>query len=128
MRVVLDCNVLISAGLNPGICRTVLHEVLESHQCILSAQILREYVTVARRKRFAGVQETLISLIQVVSRNAAFVAPEPSTLHLPDPKDRAYLERRLPPRRLSSSPGTKSISPIRGIRAYGSSRRGSFWR
>jgi predicted nucleic acid-binding protein len=47
MRVVLDCNVLISAGLNPGICRTVLHEVLESHQCILSAQILQEYVTVA---------------------------------------------------------------------------------
>lgn len=95
MRVVLDCNVLISAGLNPGICRTVLHEVLESHQCILSAQILREYVTVARRKCFAGAQETLISLIQVVSRNAAFVAPEPSTLHLPDSKDRPYLDAAL---------------------------------
>lgn len=89
MRVVLDCNVLISAGLNPGICRTVLHEVLESHQCILSAQILREYVTVA------GAQETLITLIQVVSRNAAFVAPEPSALHLPDSKDQAYLDAAL---------------------------------
>lgn len=69
--------------------------MLESHQCILSAQILREYVTVVRRKRFVGAQETLISLIRVVSRNAAFVAPEPSTLHLPDPKDRAYLDAAL---------------------------------
>jgi predicted nucleic acid-binding protein len=31
----------------------------------------------------------------VVSRNAAFVAPEPLTLHLPDPKDRAYLDAPL---------------------------------
>lgn len=95
MRVVLDCNVLISAGLNPGICRTVLHEVLESHQCILSAEILREYVTVARRKRFARAEEILISLIQVVGRNAAFVAPQSSALRLLDPKDQAYLDAAL---------------------------------
>jgi putative PIN family toxin of toxin-antitoxin system len=95
MRVVLDCNVLISAGLNPGICRTVLYEVLESHQCILSAEILREYVTVARRKRFARAEEILISLIQVVSRNAAFVAPQSSALRLLDPKDQAYLDAAL---------------------------------
>ena len=57
MRVVLDRNVLISAGLNAGICRTVLYEVLEIlHQCILSTEILREYVTVARRKRFARAE------------------------------------------------------------------------
>ena len=34
-------------------------------------------------------------MIQVVSRNAAFVAPQPSALHLLDPKDRVYLDAAL---------------------------------
>lgn len=95
MKVVLDCNVLISAGLNAGVCREVLTAVQRSHQCVLSAEILREYVTVARRPRFARAGETLMRLIQVVSVNAAFVAPETAAASLPDPKDQAYLDAAL---------------------------------
>lgn len=58
-------------------------------------RILREYVTVARRPRFARAGETLIRLIQVVSVNAAFVAPETAAASLPDPKDQAYLDAAL---------------------------------
>ena len=95
MKVVLDCNVLISAGLNTGTCRDVFAAVIRSHQCILSKNILGEYVTVARRKHFAKVAANLIDLIRTVSRNAVFVTPEPASLRLPDPKDQIYLDAAL---------------------------------
>ena len=92
MRVVLDCNVLISAGLNAGVCRTVLREVVAAHQCVLSAEILREYVTVARRERFAAAQSSLIGLIEAVSSSAVLVTPAPAGFSLPDPQDQPYLD------------------------------------
>lgn len=95
MRVVLDCNVLISAGLNPGICQQVLLTVTRSHQCIVSAEILREYVSVVRRPRFSRAQAALIDLIQVVNLHAAFVTPDSSPFSLPDPKDQPYLDAAL---------------------------------
>jgi uncharacterized protein len=95
MKVVLDCNVLISAGLNTGTCRDVFAAVIHSHQCILSKNILGEYVTVARRKHFAKAAANLIDLIRTVSRNAVFVTPEPASLRLPDPKDQIYLDAAL---------------------------------
>ena len=95
MKVVLDCNVLISAGLNSGTCRDVFAAVIHSHQCILSKDIVGEYVTVARRKHFAKVAANLVGLIRSVSQNAVFVTPEPASLRLPDPKDQIYLDAAL---------------------------------
>jgi uncharacterized protein len=95
MKVVLDCNVLISAGLNTGTCRDVFAAVIRSHRCILSKDILGEYVTVARRQRFTKAAETLTGLIRLVSRNAVFVTPDASPLRVPDPKDQPYLDAAL---------------------------------
>ena len=95
MKVVLDCNVLISAGLNAGTCRTVLSDVVGAHQLILSQAILQEYVTVARRPRFAVAGNTLIGLIKAVSGNAVLVDPDPASVRLPDPKDQFYLDAAI---------------------------------
>lgn len=95
MKVVLDCNVLISAGLNAGTCRDVFAAVIDSHQCILSRDILGEYVTVARRKHFAKAVMTLFDLIRTASRNAVFVNPDASSLRVPDPKDQIYLDAAI---------------------------------
>jgi putative PIN family toxin of toxin-antitoxin system len=95
MRVVLDCNVLISAGLNAGTCRSVLSDVVRAHQLILSQAILQEYVTVARRPRFAVAGNTLIGLIKAVSGNAVLVAPDPAPVRLSDPKDQIYLDAAI---------------------------------
>ena len=78
MKVVLDCNVLISAGLNAWTCRTVLSAVVGAHQLVLSPTILQEYVTVTRRPRFADAEHTVMSLIRAVSGNAVLVDPEPA--------------------------------------------------
>lgn len=95
MKVVLDGNVLISAGLNPGTCREVITAVVPAHQLILSKAILREYITVARRRRFADAEATLIDLIKAVSRNAVLVTPDPAPVRLPDPQDQIYLDAAI---------------------------------
>ena len=95
MKVVLDCNVLISAGLNKGTCRDVFAAVIHSHQCILSKEILGEYVTVTRRKHFAKAAANLLDLIRLVSQNAIFATPLASPIRLPDPKDQIYLDAAL---------------------------------
>jgi putative PIN family toxin of toxin-antitoxin system len=94
MKVVLDCNVLISAGLNAGTCRSVLSDVVRAHQLILSQAILQD-VTVARRPRFAVAGNTLIGLIKAVSGNAVLVDPDPASVPLPDPKDQIYLDTAI---------------------------------
>ena len=95
MKVVIDCNIVISAGLNPGNCRRVIHTIVHSHECILSTDILREYDAVSKRERFAAVHGNLVQLIYSLSWNAHFVIPEPSIFRLPDVKDQVYLDTAL---------------------------------
>ena len=95
MKVVIDCNIVISAGLNPGNCRSVIHTVVHSHECILSIGILREYVAVAKREKFRPVHDNLAQIIYVLSWNANFVIPEPSAFSLPDVNDQIYLDTAL---------------------------------
>ena len=47
MRVVLDCNVLVSAARIDGACREVIDRVVRQHEIVLSAPILSEYEAVA---------------------------------------------------------------------------------
>ena len=95
MKVVIDCNILISAGLNPGNCRSVIHTVIHSHECILSTDILHEYDAVSKRDRFLAVRGNLVQIIYSLSWNAHFVTPEPSIFRLPDVKDQVYLDTAL---------------------------------
>ncbi len=95
MKVVLDCNVLISAGLNEGTCRTVLSDVVQAHRLILSPAILQEYIAVTRRPRFAVAANALIDLIKAASRKAVLVDPDPVRVRLPDPSDRIYLDAAI---------------------------------
>ena len=51
MKVVLDCNVLVSAGQTDVTYRKVIDRVVRSHQIILSTPILSEYIAVTGRPR-----------------------------------------------------------------------------
>ena len=91
MRVVLDCNVLISAGLADGICRKVINEVLIYHEIILSAPILLEYTLVADRPRFSSCSNELKSLIWQIERIAVIVEPAKLAFDIRDSDDEVYL-------------------------------------
>lgn len=91
MKVVIDCNVLISAGLKAGTCRAVLQTALAECQIVLSPDILAEYQDVISRPKFARVHDNLEAFMLDMARVAEFVYPEPATYLLPDPKDVPYL-------------------------------------
>ena len=50
MRVVIDCNVLVSAARTGGVCGRVIVEVMSHHETVLSDAIVDEYEMVAGRR------------------------------------------------------------------------------
>ncbi len=57
--------------------------------------ILREYVAVSKREKFATVHNNLIELIYELSWNANFIFPMPSIYRLPGRSDQVYLDTAL---------------------------------
>lgn len=92
MRVVLDCNIIISAGLNAGICGEVIAAVVRRHELLISADVLQEYLLVAKRKKFCNSYEQLALLIQILMQNAILVDPAAGGIGLPDAKDVMFLD------------------------------------
>ena len=91
MKVVIDCNILISAGLTAGTCRAVIQTSLAHCQIVMSPAILAEYQEVVSRPKFARVRDKLEGFMLDMARVAEFVYPEPIAYPLPDPKDVPYL-------------------------------------
>ena len=50
MRVVLDCNVVVSAARVDGTCREVIDRAVRGHQIVLSGPILSAYLAIAGRR------------------------------------------------------------------------------
>lgn len=95
LRVVVDCNVVVAAGLTDGICRAVIRDVVARHQMLLSEAILQEYLEVIARPKFASKYVAFQRLLDVLTVTATFVAPAQSPYVLPDPDDEIYLAAAL---------------------------------
>ncbi|MBF0318696.1 MAG: putative toxin-antitoxin system toxin component, PIN family [Nitrospirae bacterium] len=96
MRVILDCNVLISAGLNAGTCRDLIDEVILKHQLFLSHSIIAEYERVIKRFELNPMAtkifgETVPAILEV----ATIVEPLESYFKLTDHDDEIYLATAL---------------------------------
>jgi len=91
MRIVVDCNVVIAAGLTNGTCRAVLQWVLQNHTLILSEEIAQEYACVIKREKFRPywpyLQELTLSLCQIGFLVNSTVSP----YSLSDKEDEKYL-------------------------------------
>ena len=95
MKIILDCNVIISAGLSDGNCRKVLFRVLQNHTLYVSKEILIEYKAVISRPKFKGVYNYLYRLIENVCEIAELIQPTKCKFVLPDRDDLIYLEAAL---------------------------------
>lgn len=91
MKVVLDCNVLISAAQTDGTCRKVIDRVARNHQIILSVPILSEYIEVAGRPKFVHYFSALSSMIREIGQLADIVEPVNLEFGLSDSDDDIYL-------------------------------------
>ena len=92
MRVVLDCNILVSAVRTHGVCRDVIVTVLRNHDVVLSDDIVGEYRTVAGRRVHAPYRQDFGGLIRELERVAIFVDPADVVFGLRDPDDEVYLQ------------------------------------
>lgn len=95
MRVVLDCNVLISAALKAGPPAQVVDLTITRHTLILSDDILAEYLEVAGRPKFRSSFRRLLEIIALISDIAEMVSPVSKAPALPDPDDEIYLATAL---------------------------------
>lgn len=91
MRVVLDCNVLVSAARIDGTCREVIDRVVRQHEIVLSEPILSEYEAVAGRRGQAPYREAMKAVIGEIERLAVRVEPADVVFGLRDPDDEVYL-------------------------------------
>ena len=91
MRVVIDCNVLVSAARSGGVCGRVVVEAVRGHEVVLSRAIVEEYRAVAERPAHASYRKTLLFLIEELERVAMVVEPAGTAFGLRDPDDEIYL-------------------------------------
>jgi len=95
MKIVLDCNVIISAGIRSGVCRRLVHHVLDHHDLYVSEDILMEYKDVISRPKFKAVSNYLYSLMEMICELSELVEPEKTEITLPDMDDIIYLKTAL---------------------------------
>ena len=91
MKVVLDCNVLVSAARIDGTCREVIDRVVRRHGIVLSEPILSEYEDVAGRRSQTPYRDTMKFVIGEIERLAVLVEPANIVFGLRDPDDEVYL-------------------------------------
>ena len=96
MKVVIDCNVLVSAARTGGVCGRAIVEAMRHHEVVLSEAIVDEYELVAGRPahvRYRDVLyvDVLYVIVSALRRTALFVEPKDVAFGLRDPDDEVYL-------------------------------------
>lgn len=96
MKIVLDCNVIISAAITDGTCRRVVKEAIINHDIYVCEEILVEIQTVAQRPKFKNYYTILFELLELVLSEANLVKihkiPSPKLL---DKNDEPYVKTAL---------------------------------
>jgi putative PIN family toxin of toxin-antitoxin system len=95
VRVVVDCNVLVSAALTDGACRAVILRAVARDEIAVSAPILTEYRAVLARPKYRKYQALALSLVGTLEAVAYRVTPLQPAPALPDVKDSVYLATAL---------------------------------
>ncbi len=93
MRVVIDCNVVISAGMTPnGTCQQTVINAFKNYDVVVTDLILKEYKTVSARSCFAKFNTSMRELIRIIENSSIKIDDEElDGISLPDPDDLIYL-------------------------------------
>jgi putative PIN family toxin of toxin-antitoxin system len=97
MKVVVDCNVLISAGLTPnGTCYKLINKLTHKHEIFVVDEIVNEYLKTITKPNLIYYKDRLSFILQLLLDSATKVSmPPPCSFSLPDPKDEIYLATAL---------------------------------
>ena len=94
-KILIDCNVLISAGLGSNSCKTVIKIAIENYDICITNKILEEYVNVCSRKKFAQYFNNLKELCKIVASVATILEDTQVNIKTPDIKDLPYIAAAL---------------------------------
>lgn len=95
MRVVLDCNVLISAAISNSTCRQLLDEVARAHTLLYSQETLQEFLAVIRYTHLKPYHPRAKQILKLMLQIGVEVRPVEEPITLPDPDDATYLQTAL---------------------------------
>ena len=108
MRVIVDCNVLISAALSKnGTSAQAIKLAEDVHQMILSERTLREFSNTILKTKFDGYFRPYDIRFAIITRYAnkcELIVPFHRVKICRDPKDDMYLELALSGKPIVSSP------------------------
>ena len=91
MKVVIDCNVLVSAARSGGTCAKAIIEAVRAHEIVLSDPVVDEYEEIAERSAHASHRDGILAVIGELRRVATVVEPADAVFGLRDPEDEIYL-------------------------------------
>ena len=126
MRAVIDTNVIVSGMLNgAGTPGKIVDAVLRGEISVVHSDlILDEYREVLHRGKFAFNLADIRAFLDAVESDGEFVAIFASTMPLPDPKDRPFLDVALHAvcpvvtgngKHFPASTGVKILSPAKAL-------------
>ncbi len=97
MRAVVDTNVIVSGMINgAGAPGKIVDAILRGEITVVhSDAILTEYREVLRRGKFAFPVADVLMFLEVIEGEGEFVEPPVSTMSLPDPMDRPFIDAAL---------------------------------
>ncbi|MGF1615051.1 MAG: putative toxin-antitoxin system toxin component, PIN family [Gammaproteobacteria bacterium] len=95
MRIVIDCNVLVSAALSRSTCRQVLNEVARAHTLCYSHETLHEFLRVSKYTYIKPYFPRVQKIVKTMLRVGIEVIPSPQSIDLPDPDDAVYVQTAL---------------------------------
>ncbi len=93
MKIVIDCNIIVSAAITDGTCRKAILQALINHQIFISEEILLEIKQVIERPKFQKYYTILLELTELISNCAELVKIDKiKNFGLIDADDEIYLK------------------------------------
>lgn len=91
MRLVIDCNVFVSAALGSNACQQVIEKAVLCCDIFYSNDILREISDTFLKPKLSHTKTEGRILLEKLEAIGIRVDPQPCHVRLPDPDDKIYL-------------------------------------
>jgi uncharacterized protein len=91
MRIVIDCNVFVSAALGGKVCQQVIEKAFLECDIFYSNEILHEIQETFLKAKLKHAKPEGQSLLELIKAAGISIAPQPCPVQLPDSDDEIYL-------------------------------------
>jgi len=93
MRLIIDCNILVSAGLQSKNCLRVIKYATTKAELFISDDIVNEYQEVIKRKKFIKYHQYMENILtSVIMASSLEISVPSSSICLPDIFDVPYID------------------------------------